>query len=149
MTKHKLSAVIATIHRMATRAPDVAAQKIMKKVAPFLQDILNEKIEIKNVAKKVDSALDKFVIDEDDASNAEIITNYLVYALSDLCYYFIEGQEESLESVMENALEQVRFIETQEFFRLNGGKALVMTSDDIEKIESSQIVSNEKNIQEQ
>ncbi len=65
-------------------------------------------------------AVDAVVVDEQDATSAQIMGNLYLYAFSDLLLYFEEGQEASLECAQASIMDLHDYLAAQAFFEHAG-----------------------------
>jgi len=94
---------------------------------------------LKTAATKLHRHIASSVIDEGEADEAQMMSNYYFYAVSDLAKYFAEEDASYLESPKEWEIEQARFAATQKVLGNMEG-AGILTPEQIQQIESSDLV---------
>ncbi|WP_144630607.1 hypothetical protein [Bordetella genomosp. 13] len=96
---------------------------------------LHQAQKLKTAARKISGGLDDYIVDEQDADTAEIISNFFFYAVDELSLFFSEGSVGYLEGPVEREVEQARFIATQAFFARVGGGAMTLTPEQVKEID--------------
>lgn len=94
--------------------------------------------------RKVKSAVDLAVIDEQDATPEEVLRNLFLYALSDLVVFFDEGAKESLAAAEASVVDAYDYVAAQQYvFDTHGGKAVILSGDEEREIKESALYSGE------
>lgn len=141
--QHSLFQSLTAISRMWGVANESNAEGNI--LTPVLQDFLDgawlfitQPQKLKLMAKKAYGKLGMLIVQEDEASETQMIRNYLFYATSDLAMYFIDEDAIYLDSPRDWEIEQARFRATQEVLGDIEG-ACILTPELERKIESSEI----------
>lgn len=104
------------------------------------KNFCNSDYDFESMIKEVD----KIAVDFEEANDQEAIINYFVFAFSTLIFYFLTESDLSLESVCEDVIQFYRNIAENNYFESNGIDGAMLTDNQIQEIENSSLILNEK-----
>jgi hypothetical protein len=118
---------------------------IPQRIETFLNDVWDE---LKGKPGKLslleDQEVEELIIDEQDATDAQLLTNRLYFAISDLILFLNESNPLSTASVQEEALEMFRHEATTDFLVSLGANAVVLQASEEAHIEADPRIGAEK-----
>lgn len=142
--KRALFKALRSIKRLEGKAASTTTETKIGDLQKFTErawQALVRPEKMKTAATKLYRHIAALATDEEEANEEEVIFNYYLYAAADLAKYFAEADEAYLESPREWEIEQARFIATQNFLSNIAG-ACVLTPDQIQQIESSELIAH-------
>ncbi|MCU7650494.1 hypothetical protein [Pseudomonas piscis] len=97
----------------------------------------------------LEAELDAVVVDEQDASGAQVLGNLYLYAFSELLLYFEEGQEASLECARESIIDLHDYLAAQAFFEQAGiDHGIALSPAQERQIAADPVYARERQLQE-
>jgi hypothetical protein len=155
MNNSEKSALFLALRAIERIEGYVGANMAQKMELPDLGDFIEkswlsliQSSKLKTAAKALHRKINSVALDEQDAAPEEVVSNYYLYAVADLAIFFSDGDPSSLESPGEWAMEVVRFLEMEKILG-EPGNAVILTQEQLQEIEDSDLVVNELKAQEQ
>lgn len=97
----------------------------------------------------LEAELDAVVVDEQDASGAQVLGNLYLYAFSDLLLYFEEGQEASLECARASIIDLHDYLAAQAFLEQAGiDHGIALSPAQERQIAADPVYARERQLQE-
>ncbi|AZC24889.1 hypothetical protein [Pseudomonas sessilinigenes] len=97
----------------------------------------------------LEAAVDAVVVDEQDATSAQVISNLYLYAFSDLLLYFEQGEGQSLECVQASIIDLHDYLAAQAFLERAGiSDGVVLSPSQEQQIAADPVYARERQLLE-